>query len=58
MRTMAEKVMRRFYLKARGVPERLPSHREEPSTVLVSAVNTRDRQGLALNVGWPSGATT
>jgi SAM-dependent methyltransferase len=53
--TMAEKVMRRFYRHARGAPERLPWHREEPSPVLVSAVKARDRHGLALDVGCGAG---
>jgi 2-polyprenyl-3-methyl-5-hydroxy-6-metoxy-1,4-benzoquinol methylase len=53
--TMAEKVMRRFYRQARGVPERLPWHREEPSPVLVSAVKARDRHGRALDVGCGAG---
>jgi SAM-dependent methyltransferase len=52
---MAEKVMRRFYRQARGVPERLPWHREEPSPVLVSAVKARDRHGRALDVGCGAG---
>jgi SAM-dependent methyltransferase len=53
--TMAEWVMRRFYRQARGVPERLPWHREEPSPVLVSAVKARDRHGWALDVGCGAG---
>jgi SAM-dependent methyltransferase len=53
--TMAARVMRRFYRQARGVPERLPWHREEPSPVLVSAAKARDRHSRALDVGCGGG---
>jgi SAM-dependent methyltransferase len=53
--TMAKRVMRRFYRQSRGVAERLPWHREEPSPVLVSAVKARDRHGRALDVGCGAG---
>ena len=36
--SIAKSVMRSFYRKAEGKPERLPWHRESPSRVLVSAV--------------------
>jgi SAM-dependent methyltransferase len=55
MTTMAERVMRRFYRHARGAPERLPWHREEPAEVLVSAVKAQDRPGRALDVGCGAG---
>jgi len=47
MTTMAEQVMRRFYRHAGGAPERLPWHREAPSSVLDSAV----RRGIG--TAWP-----
>ena len=55
MTTLAEQVMRRLYRHARGAPERLPWHREAPSSVLDSAVKARDRHGLALDVGCGAG---
>ena len=57
MTTMAEQVMRRFYRRARGAPERLPWHREAPSSVLDSAVKARDRHGLALMWGVAPGCS-
>src|SRR5918995_6664189 len=55
MTTLAEQVMRRVYPHARRAPERLPWHREAPSSVLDSAVKARDRHGLALDVGCGAG---
>jgi SAM-dependent methyltransferase len=55
MATMAEKVMRRFYIQAEGRPERLPWHRDSPSAVLVAAAEARQGRGRALDVGCGAG---
>jgi len=55
MTTMAEKVMKRFYVQAEGQPERLPWHRDSPSRVLAAAAAARQGGGRALDVGCGAG---
>ena len=56
--SIAQSVMRGFYRKAEGMPERLPWHRESPSRVLTSAVACRNRPGRALDLGCGAGVLT
>jgi cyclopropane fatty-acyl-phospholipid synthase-like methyltransferase len=52
---LAAKVMRRFYRRAKGCPDRLPWHRESPNPMLVSAVMKSEQRGRALDVGCGAG---
>lgn len=51
---IAKAVMRKFYRKAEGRPERLPWHQDEPPRILESAVAAVGR-GRALDVGCGAG---
>jgi SAM-dependent methyltransferase len=55
MSAMAKMVMRKFYRKAEGRPERLPWHRETPEQILVDAVAARGARGRALDAGCGAG---
>lgn len=55
MGVMNKIVMQKFYRKAEGCPERLPWHLEEPSKLLVAAVEAHDSAGHALDVGCGAG---
>jgi len=55
MSAMAKMVMRKFYRKAGGRPERLPWHREEPEAILADAVRESGTRGRALDVGCGAG---
>ena len=55
MSAMVKLVMRKFYRKAEGRPERLPWHQEAPPQILVSAVAARNGHGRALDVGCGAG---
>lgn len=48
-------VLRKFYAKAGGAPERLPWYRAEPEANLVAALEGRERPGRALDVGCGAG---
>lgn len=52
---MAKMVMRKFYRKAAGRPERLPWHRDTPEPILVDAVAARGGRGRALDAGCGAG---
>src|SRR5215212_8494889 len=52
--SVAKLVMRKFYRKAEGHPERLPWHQDAPPKILVSAVAAVGR-GRALDVGCGAG---
>ncbi|HVE71188.1 MAG TPA: methyltransferase domain-containing protein, partial [Thermoanaerobaculia bacterium] len=54
MAGLAKLVMRKFYRKAEGRPERLPWHQEDPPKILLSVVANR-RGGRALDVGCGAG---
>jgi SAM-dependent methyltransferase len=54
--TLAKAVMRRFYQRADGDPERLPWHRTNPDRMLIAAARRQDgRRGRALDVGCGAG---
>ena len=55
MSSLAAWVMRRFYRRAEGSPDRLPWHRESPNPLLVSAVEERRPRSRALDVGCGAG---
>jgi SAM-dependent methyltransferase len=48
-------VMRQFYCRAQGRPERLPWHRDRPGQVLGSAVKVRAPRDKALDLGCGAG---
>jgi SAM-dependent methyltransferase len=48
-------VMRQFYRKAQGRPERLPWHRDRPGQVLESSVKVRAPRDKALDLGCGAG---
>lgn len=52
---MAKMVMRKFYRKADGRPERLPWHRETPEEILVDTVRDLGGRGRALDAGCGAG---
>jgi cyclopropane fatty-acyl-phospholipid synthase-like methyltransferase len=52
---LAATVMRGFYRRAKGCPDRLPWHRETPDPILVAAVMEREQRGRALDVGCGAG---
>lgn len=54
MSAIAKAVMRKFYRKAEGHPEKLPWHQEQPPKILVDAVAAAGR-GRALDVGCGAG---
>jgi SAM-dependent methyltransferase len=58
MQGMAKMVMRKFYRKADGHPERLPWHQDTPPKLLVDAVAARNGRGRALDVGCGAGVFT
>lgn len=52
----AKLVMRRFYQRAGGRPDKLPWHREEPDRMLAAAARGQDgKRGRALDVGCGAG---
>jgi 2-polyprenyl-3-methyl-5-hydroxy-6-metoxy-1,4-benzoquinol methylase len=55
MSAMAKLVMSKFYRNAAGDPARLPWHRENPSQLLVAAVEALGRRGRALDLGCGAG---
>jgi SAM-dependent methyltransferase len=55
MSTIAQTVMKNFYRKAEGDPQRLPWHRDAPSRLLTSAVASRQGRGRVLDVGCGAG---
>jgi SAM-dependent methyltransferase len=55
MPSLAERVMRGFYLRADGDPERLPWYRATPGENLIAAVRARDGAGSALDIGCGAG---
>ncbi|HEX2059983.1 MAG TPA: class I SAM-dependent methyltransferase [Thermoanaerobaculia bacterium] len=55
MSAISRLVMRKFYRKAEGQPERLPWHQEEPPRILKRAVSARGGRGRALDVGCGAG---
>lgn len=52
---MAKMVMRKFYRKADGHPERLPWHRETPEEILADTVRDLGGRGRALDAGCGAG---
>ena len=53
--SMAERVMRRFYVAAKGDPSRLPWHREEPAPLLADTVLGMPAGARVLDVGCGAG---
>ena len=53
--SMAERVMRRFYVSSKGDPSKLPWHREEPAKLLIDTVQSLPADARALDVGCGAG---
>lgn len=55
MSAISKIVMRKFYRRADGHPEKLPWHQDTPPKVLVDAVAARGGEGRALDLGCGAG---
>ena len=58
MSAIAKTVMRKFYRKAEGQPERLPWYQQTPPPLLQKAVASMKGRGRALDVGSGAGVFT